>query len=38
LQKDREKIEAEDLLAFVMGEDPDPGDRIPTANGASSSR
>jgi release factor glutamine methyltransferase len=28
-QKDREKIEAEDLLAFVMGEDPDPGDRIP---------
>jgi len=27
-QKDREKIEAEDLLAFVMGEDPDPGDRI----------
>jgi release factor glutamine methyltransferase len=28
-QKDREKIEAEDLLAFVMGEEPDPGDRIP---------
>ncbi len=28
-QKDREKIEAEDLLAFVMGDDPDPGDRIP---------
>jgi release factor glutamine methyltransferase len=28
-QKDREKIEAEDLLAFVMGGDPDPGDRIP---------
>jgi release factor glutamine methyltransferase len=28
-QKDREKIEAEDLLAFVLGEEPDPGDRIP---------
>jgi release factor glutamine methyltransferase len=28
-QRDREKIEAEDLLAFVMGEEPDPGDRIP---------
>jgi release factor glutamine methyltransferase len=29
-QKDREKIEAEDLLMFVMGGDePDPGDRIP---------
>src|SRR5262245_19546590 len=28
-QKDREKIEAEDLLAFVMGEDPDPDDAIP---------
>jgi len=32
-QKDREKIEAEDLLAFVMGEDPDPGDRIPDREG-----
>jgi release factor glutamine methyltransferase len=29
-QKDREKIEAEDLLAFVMGgEEPEPGERIP---------
>lgn len=29
-QKDREKIEAEDLLAFVMdGEEPEPNDRIP---------
>jgi release factor glutamine methyltransferase len=29
-QKDREKIEAEDLLAFVMdGEDPEPNERIP---------
>jgi release factor glutamine methyltransferase len=28
-QKDREKIEAEDLIAFVMGDDPDPDDRIP---------
>jgi release factor glutamine methyltransferase len=28
-QKDREKIEAEDLLAFVMGEDPEPDERIP---------
>ena len=32
-QKDREKIEAEDLLAFVMGEDPEPGDRIPDREG-----
>jgi release factor glutamine methyltransferase len=28
-QKDREKIEAEELLIFVMGDDPDPDDRIP---------
>jgi release factor glutamine methyltransferase len=29
-QKDREKIEAEDLLAFVMdGEEPEPNERIP---------
>jgi release factor glutamine methyltransferase len=29
-QKDREKIEAEDLLAFVMGgEEPEPGERVP---------
>jgi release factor glutamine methyltransferase len=27
-QKGRERIEAEDLLAFVLGEEPDPGDRI----------
>jgi release factor glutamine methyltransferase len=29
-QKDREKIEAEDLLAFVMGgEEPEPSERVP---------
>jgi release factor glutamine methyltransferase len=28
-QKGREKLEAEELLGFVMGDDPDPDDRIP---------
>jgi release factor glutamine methyltransferase len=28
-QKGRERIEAEDLLAFVLGEDPDPSDPVP---------
>src|SRR5438034_5901397 len=28
-QKGRDKIEAEDLLGFVIGDYPDPGDRIP---------
>lgn len=30
-QRDRDEIEAEELLAFVMGEDPDPDDAIPPA-------
>jgi release factor glutamine methyltransferase len=29
-QKGRERIEAEDLLAYVVGEDPDPDDEIPS--------
>jgi release factor glutamine methyltransferase len=28
-QKGREKLEAEELLGFVMGDDPDPDDQIP---------
>jgi release factor glutamine methyltransferase len=28
-QKGRERIEAEDLLAFVLGDEPEPGDRVP---------
>ena len=30
-QKDRERIEAEDLLLHVLGEDPDPDEEIPSS-------
>ena len=30
-QKDRDEIEAEELLAFVVGSEPDPNDEVPPA-------